>query len=232
MSNPSFRTLAPSLTTKAPLPFRSQVPGKSKMMFQGPVTTLRYQPNLVSCMGMVAGGTGITPMYQIIRTILRNPNDRTVVRLIYANRSEADILLRSELEALAEEHPDRLSIRFLVEARAEEGGDGGDGGSGGKASGWWPRLWHSRPAAEDTSFSVGADGVGIGRVSEASMAGYLPSAGESGTAVLVCGPEGMLNHLCGDPDRTNRPRGAVEGLFGDLGYDGRQIVEFSDRNVG
>ena len=199
------------------------------MMFQGPVTTLRYHPNLVSCMGMVAGGTGITPMYQIIRTILRDPNDRTVVRLIYANRSEADILLRKELEALAAEHPDRLSIRFLVEAGGEEAGDGG---SGGKASGWWPRLWRSLPAGEGASFSVGADGVGFGRVSEASMAGYLPAAGERGTAVLVCGPEGMLRHLCGDPDRMNRPRGVVEGLFGDLGYDGRQVVEFSDRDVG
>lgn len=33
------------------------------MEFRGPVTTLRYEPNVVTTLGMVAGGTGITPMY-------------------------------------------------------------------------------------------------------------------------------------------------------------------------
>jgi cytochrome-b5 reductase len=43
------------------------------MDFRGPVTTLNYEPNAARCLGMVAGGTGITPMYQIIRTVLSNP---------------------------------------------------------------------------------------------------------------------------------------------------------------
>jgi cytochrome-b5 reductase len=48
--------------------------------------------------GMIAGGTGITPMLQIIRAILKNPQDQTQIYLLFANQTEDDILLRNELE--------------------------------------------------------------------------------------------------------------------------------------
>jgi cytochrome-b5 reductase len=54
---------------------------------------------------MLAGGTGITPMYQVVRAICEDPEDETQVSLVYANREEGDILLREELEALAERYP-------------------------------------------------------------------------------------------------------------------------------
>ena len=37
---------------------------------------------------MIAGGTGITPMLQVIREILSNPEDKTEISLIFANQSE------------------------------------------------------------------------------------------------------------------------------------------------
>jgi cytochrome-b5 reductase len=37
--------------------------------------------------GMIAGGTGITPMLQILDAIFRDPNDNTCVKMIYANQS-------------------------------------------------------------------------------------------------------------------------------------------------
>lgn len=40
---------------------------------------------------MIAGGTGITPMYQIIKSSLKNPNDKTELALVYANVDELDI---------------------------------------------------------------------------------------------------------------------------------------------
>lgn len=64
---------------------------------------------MVKNLGMVAGGTGITPMLQvshrvqcskIIRRIVANPDDETNVSLIFANLSEQDIILRTELELL------------------------------------------------------------------------------------------------------------------------------------
>ena len=50
---------------------------------------------------MIAGGTGITPMLQVIRAIVKDPNDQVEVWLIFANQTEEDILLRNELEAIS-----------------------------------------------------------------------------------------------------------------------------------
>lgn len=58
------------------------------------------QKHKASMIGLIAGGTGITPMLQIIRAILKNPSDKTQVWLIFANKTEADILLREELDSL------------------------------------------------------------------------------------------------------------------------------------
>jgi NAD(P)H-flavin reductase len=58
---------------------------------------------------MIAGGTGITPMYQVMKEILSNPADKTCLRLLYANQTEEDILIRKELEGLQAQHPDRFA---------------------------------------------------------------------------------------------------------------------------
>ena len=63
-----------------------------------------YRPGLVRTFGMIAGGTGITPMLQIIRAILTNPADTTRVSLIFANVNEDDILLREDLDGLSQKY--------------------------------------------------------------------------------------------------------------------------------
>jgi len=52
----------------------------------------------VKRVGMLAGGTGITPMYQLIHAVLRDAKDTTDLNLIFGNITEDDILLRDELE--------------------------------------------------------------------------------------------------------------------------------------
>jgi cytochrome-b5 reductase len=37
--------------------------------------------------GLIAGGTGITPMYQLIKAIFKNPKEKTKVTLVYGNVS-------------------------------------------------------------------------------------------------------------------------------------------------
>ena len=44
------------------------------------------QPTEVKKVGMIAGGTGITPMLQLIRQILKNKEDKTEVSLLFANQ--------------------------------------------------------------------------------------------------------------------------------------------------
>ena len=60
--------------------------------------------------GMIAGGSGITPMYQVAQAILRDPHDFTKIFLIYANVSEDDILLRKEFDAWAQDHCKRFKV--------------------------------------------------------------------------------------------------------------------------
>lgn len=82
---------------------------------KGPIAKYPYKANCKKAIGMVAGGTGITPMLQVIEEVLRNPADKTKLKLMYANVTEADIILRDRLDALAAKHPDRFSIYYVVD---------------------------------------------------------------------------------------------------------------------
>ncbi|XP_038561169.1 NADH-cytochrome b5 reductase 2 [Micropterus salmoides] len=65
--------------------------------------------------GMIAGGTGITPMLQLIRSITSDPADNTKCSLIFANQTEKDILLREELEEVKKNHPDKVKLWFTLD---------------------------------------------------------------------------------------------------------------------
>ncbi|KAJ6792204.1 NADH--cytochrome b5 reductase 1 isoform X2 [Iris pallida] len=81
---------------------------------KGPKGRFKYQPGQVRVFGMLSGGSGITPMFQVARAILENPTDRTKVQLIYANVSYDDILLKEELDALASNYPGRFSVYYVL----------------------------------------------------------------------------------------------------------------------
>lgn len=53
--------------------------------------------------GLIAGGTGITPMLQIISAVIKDSEDKTNITLLFANQTERDILVRPELEELDQE---------------------------------------------------------------------------------------------------------------------------------
>jgi cytochrome-b5 reductase len=72
---------------------------------KGPKGAMVYTPNMVRHFGMIAGGTGITPMLQIIRAVIRGrpTGDTTEIDLIFANVNPEDILLKEDLDQLAKE---------------------------------------------------------------------------------------------------------------------------------
>ncbi|KAG7673466.1 hypothetical protein Ndes2526B_g03084 [Nannochloris sp. 'desiccata'] len=74
--------------------------------------------------GMIAGGTGITPMLQVASELLRNKYSGKI-NLIYANVSPSDIMLRDRLDALVKAHPN-FSVYYVVD-KAEKGWTGGVG---------------------------------------------------------------------------------------------------------
>ncbi|CAN6717134.1 unnamed protein product [Malus baccata var. baccata] len=81
---------------------------------KGPKGRFKYQPGQVRAFGMLAGGSGITPMFQVARAILENPKDKTKVHLIYANVTYEDILVKEELDGLASNYPDRFKIYYVL----------------------------------------------------------------------------------------------------------------------
>ncbi|XP_045491994.1 NADH-cytochrome b5 reductase 2 isoform X1 [Colias croceus] len=85
-----------------------------KKQVKGPPT-----PVSVKKINMIAGGTGIAPMLQLIRHICQDPEDNTEIKLLFANQTEDDILLRNELEQYQREHPEQFSLWYTVDRPTE-----------------------------------------------------------------------------------------------------------------
>lgn len=66
-------------------------------------------------------------MYQLIKHILRDPDDCTQISLVYANKTQQEILLRRELDILVSQHPDRLKVFYTLDSVEEKGWTGGRG---------------------------------------------------------------------------------------------------------
>ena len=82
---------------------------------KGPIPTYPLKTNQHRHIGMVAGGTGITPMWQIARSIFQDKTDKTKVTLIYGNLSDSDILLKEELDDIKDKFPDRFDVVYTVD---------------------------------------------------------------------------------------------------------------------
>lgn len=88
------------------------LPGDTLTM--APLKVVTYKPNQHERVALVAGGAGITPMYQLARGILANPADRTVVTLVWGVNGDRDIFLADELAALERAHPGRFTAHYVV----------------------------------------------------------------------------------------------------------------------
>ncbi|CCX05634.1 hypothetical protein FPQ18DRAFT_377697 [Pyronema domesticum] len=92
---------------------------------RGPKGQFVYTPNMVRAFAMIAGGTGITPMLQIIRAITENPEDKTEVDLIFANVNQEDILLKEDLDEIAANNSN-VRVHYVLN-NPPEGWTGGVG---------------------------------------------------------------------------------------------------------
>lgn len=54
-------------------------------------------------------------MLQLIRAILKDPEDPTQCFLLFANQTEKDIILREDLEELQARHPGRFKLWFTLD---------------------------------------------------------------------------------------------------------------------
>ncbi|KAL8856223.1 MAG: hypothetical protein Q9178_007140 [Gyalolechia marmorata] len=97
-----------------------------RLDFKGPIPKYPWSPNKHDHICLIAGGTGITPMYQLCRAIFKNSSDKTKVTLVFGNISEEDILLKHEFEDLENTYPQRFRAFYMLDKPAEEwmGGKG------------------------------------------------------------------------------------------------------------
>lgn len=66
-----------------------------------------------------AGGSGITPMISLIKTILEE-EPKSAFTLVYGNRSASQIMFREELEDLKNLHMERLTVAHVLESEAAD----------------------------------------------------------------------------------------------------------------
>ncbi|KAI1182100.1 oxidoreductase NAD-binding domain-containing protein [Nemania serpens] len=89
-------------------------PGQ-RLDFKGPLPKYPWAPNKHEHIALLAGGTGITPMYQLIRAIFDNPEDKTKVTLVFGNITEDDILLKRELAKIENTYPQRFRAFYVLD---------------------------------------------------------------------------------------------------------------------
>ncbi|KAI8372745.1 uncharacterized protein BYT42DRAFT_577860 [Radiomyces spectabilis] len=92
-----------------------------ELEIKGPIPKFNWESSNVENVGMIAGGTGITPMLQIIRKVFEKSADsKTKITLLFANQTEEDILLKNELDTIAKEHPEQFKVVYAVEKPSEK----------------------------------------------------------------------------------------------------------------
>jgi nitrate reductase (NAD(P)H) len=78
------------------------------------IIAINEHPLRVRRISMIAGGSGITPMYQLIKAILNDKGDQTELMLLYANHTVEDILLKVELDQTAAKSKGQFKVWYAV----------------------------------------------------------------------------------------------------------------------
>eukprot|EP00439_Symbiodinium_sp_Y106_P051696 s2135_g6.t2 len=82
--------------------------GQGTFKLPGKTVTVKH-------IGMLAGGTGLTPMLQVVQAALRDSSDACNFYLIYANKTENDILCRDMLDDLARNSKGRFKLYYTLD---------------------------------------------------------------------------------------------------------------------
>lgn len=166
----------------------------------------QYKPNKVREVGMIAAGTGISPMYQLLVNALNDPSDTTKFRLLFSNPTEGHTALRNELDALAIKYPDRFTLTYNLTN--------------------FDHLRKPSGKLNNTTF---------GWIDKETIKKTMPPPGQD-TQLLICGPNQLLTNLCGRSYAMFRMfrhvypieyfQGWYTGILRDLGYPRNRVYKF------
>ena len=158
-----------------------------------------YKPNAYPSMTLIAGGSGITPIFQLCNAILSNPADQTKLSLVYANNSPEDILLRHEFDQLEQQYRGRFRALYTVSTRKGPSG----------------------LEDEDPSLQVGYVTKAL---LQSAMASGVPGTGNG--KVLVSGPPAMTEAVAGAKGGFGWTQGSIGGILKELGYSADDVHKF------
>ncbi|KAI9645856.1 hypothetical protein NHQ30_005292 [Ciborinia camelliae] len=157
-------------------------PGDS-LKVRGPMHPYTWKPNEAKYLNLIAGGSGITPMYQLIQGILQNPEEKTKIKLIFAVNEERDMVLKEELKGFEERFPDRFKMAWVVSRPTDMG--------------------------EDSSFYRGYVNK---EILAKELVGFEPQSGKVESMVFVCGPTAMEDLLAGKRGWMWNQKGLLQEL--------------------
>jgi len=156
--------------------------------------------------GLVAGGTGIAPLFQIAAMLLKDSSGYTTdISLLSINRHREDILLKDELESMVKSSKGRFRTTFSLTSNTDERKDS-DG------------IEHGR-----------------GSLDMVQKALPPPDRGDDATIILVCGTDGFVEYWGGPigrgppkPDGSKGPKiqGPLLGLLGRAGYKESEVFKY------
>ncbi|KAJ8084823.1 hypothetical protein AAF712_011652 [Marasmius tenuissimus] len=96
------------------------------LAIKGPIPKWPWKMNEFDEVALIGGGSGITPLYQVVSHALADRSNNTKFTLLFSNVTEADILLRSELDALKKKYPDNFNVVYVLD-KPPQGWEGPSG---------------------------------------------------------------------------------------------------------
>jgi 3-ketosteroid 9alpha-monooxygenase subunit B len=159
---------------------------------------------------MFAGGSGITPVHSILRSVLHGGKGR--VRLVYANRDERSVIFGKELAKLSLEHPTRLQVIHWLDSVQ---GFPSQAQLGALARGWeaaqvficGPNAFMDAAAAAMKEVGVPHANVHIERFvslpedADDAMVSVTPAAAGTGLTQVIAELDGVVTETTCQPDQ-------------------------------
>jgi nitrate reductase (NAD(P)H) len=96
--------------------------GKFEYLGKGSCS-INSHPRSVKKFIMICGGSGITPIFQVLRAVMQDKADPTTCTLLNGNRLVEDILCKEDLDKFAQENEDRCKILYTL-TQGPEGWEG------------------------------------------------------------------------------------------------------------
>lgn len=152
--------------------------------------------------GLVAGGTGIAPLYQIVQILMKDES-KTNIYVLSINHKEEDILLKEELDQLAKEYPGQVKVTYSLTEQPD--------------------------AKESDKFEYGRGSVDMVRkaLPDPSLKDevMLFVCGRDGFVQTWSGPVGRAPPPK-EGGKGPKIQGPLQGLLKDAGYDESQVFKY------